>query len=113
MNDATTAAKSCGPQPFTEDLPTNDWDSDKLGKFATSQHEAIVGDETTLATRYWRLALALNLARKQIRRGNWIRFIEAHRIDRTRASRARAIHRTFNSVNDLDGLTVEQAYPGR
>jgi len=105
--------KSCGPQLFPEDLPSTEWDVDQLGEYAASQHEAIAGDEKTLAPRYWRLGLALDLARKQIRHGNWNRFMAEHGIDRTRASRARAIHRAFPNEDLLAGLTVEEAYSRR
>jgi hypothetical protein len=105
--------KGCGPQLFANATPTTEWDVDQLGEFAAVEHQAILSGETTLAPRYWRLGLALNLARKQIRHGKWMNFLRAHVIDKTRASKARAIHRTFERENDLDGLTVEEAYARR
>jgi hypothetical protein len=105
--------KGCGPQRFDSEIPSDEWNIDRLGEFAATEHGAIVADETTLAPRYWRLGLALDLARKQIRHGKWLHFLELHAIDKTRASKARAIHRTFASEKDLDGLSVEEAYARR
>jgi hypothetical protein len=105
--------KGCGPQLFNNDIPPDKWDIDRLGEFAATEYRAIVADETTLAPRYWRLGMALNLARKQIRHGKWMNFLKLYAIDKTRASKARAIHRTFESEQDLDGLTVEEAYARR
>jgi len=105
--------KGCGPQLSISEIPTDEWKVDRLGEFAATEHRAIVADETTLAPRYWRLGMALNLARKQIRHGKWLSFLESYEIEKTRASKARAIHRTFESEQDVDGLTVEEAYARR
>ena len=109
----TKSQKSCGTQHLEEKLPTDTWAVDRLGDFAASQHLSITRDEETLAPKYWRLGLSLNLARKQIPHGEWLRFLKSFSIDRTRASKARAIHRTFTNEDDLDGLTVEEAYSQR
>ncbi|MEQ8786071.1 MAG: hypothetical protein RIC55_07215 [Pirellulaceae bacterium] len=105
--------KSCGPQPLADELPADVWTLDRLGEFAAIEHRAIVHDEITLAPRYWRLGLALHLARKLIRHGMWQHFLRAHGIDKTRASKARAIYGAFESADELDGLTVEEAYSRR
>ena len=105
--------KGCGPQLLDCETPSDDWEIGRLGDFAATEHSAILADEIKLAPRYWRLGLALNLARKQFRHGKWMEFLNSYAIDKTRASKARAIHRTFKSEQDLDGLTVDEAYSRR
>ena len=57
--------------------------------------------------------MALNLARKQFGRGQWTSYLESLGIERTRASKARAIFRTFTTVDQVVGLAVEEAYSQR
>lgn len=105
--------KGCDPQLFDSDTPSEEWEIDRLGGFAATEYRAIVAEEITLAPRYWRLGLALNLARKLVPHGHWMKFLKSYEIDKTRASKARAIHRTFACEQDLNGLTVEKAYARR
>lgn len=106
-------AKSCDPQLFMDGEPDRKWGLDDLGGYAQSQHQAIVDREQTLATHYWRLGLALNLARRQLSRRQWGKFLQERNIDKTRASKARAIHRTFPTENEVEELSVQEAYRRR
>jgi len=62
---------------------------------------------------YWRLGQALNLARSHSSRGEWASFLDDLGIEKTRASRARAIQSAFATEEAVAGLTVEQAYAQR
>jgi len=104
--------KSCGSQLF-EGLPQENWELDRLAQYACTQHDAISEGESSLAQLYWRLGLALNLARQHFNRGQWGRFLEDLGIDRTRASKARAIHCTFDTEDGVEGLSVQEAYRRR
>ena len=106
-------ARSCGPQPLVDEFPTGDWCAEQLTEYATQQHEFIEAEEVSLAPRYWRLGLALNLVRKQIPHGEWKSFMKSLGIEKTRASKARAIHQTFESEADLVGMSVDAAYDAR
>ena len=113
MVENDTDAKSCDPQLFMDGEPDSKWGLDDLGGYAQSQHRAIADGEQTLAPCYWRLGLALNLARRQLSRRQWGRFLQERNIDKTRASKARAIHRTFPTENVVEGLSVQEAYRRR
>jgi len=102
--------KSCGPQHLVEGEPNSDWGLDELDNYAQKQHREIVNGETGLAPTYWRLGAALDLAKEKFQHGKWGKHLQSLGIDRTRASKARAIHRTFGKVDDLEELTVEEAY---
>jgi hypothetical protein len=113
MNDLPTDDKSFGPQLFPGGEPNPEWGVDELGCYARVQHQAIEDGERLLAPSYWRLGLALNLARRQFEHRQWGKYIEQLGINKARASRARAIHRTFEKIGDVVGLTVEEAYDRR
>ena len=49
----------------------------------------------------------------QLAHGQWTGFLKKWKIDKARASRACAIHRTFEDVAATSGLSVEQAYARR
>jgi hypothetical protein len=77
------------------------------------QYRQILDGEKLLAPAYWRLGHALVLAKEAFRHGKWSQHLKDLGIDKTRASRARAIYRTFDKDEDVSGLTVEQAYAKR
>jgi hypothetical protein len=104
--------KSCEPQ-LLDEVPTEAWGVEKLGAFAQARHHEIEADEQSLARVYWRLGLALNLARRQFSHGQWTKFLDALGIDKTRASKARAIQRSFEAECSLEGLSVQEAYRSR
>ena len=59
------------------------------------------------------LGQVLVVARRQYQHGQWVKFLTMRGIDKTRASRAMAIFRTFSQVADLDTMTVKQACASR
>ena len=101
--------KSCDPQ-LSGEAPTEDWCVERLGEYAQSRHQEIAAEEQSLAQTYWRLSLALNLARQKCTYGQWAKFLDALGIDKTRASKALAIHRTFKTEQSLEGISVQEAY---
>ncbi|REJ88285.1 MAG: hypothetical protein DWQ35_20110 [Planctomycetota bacterium] len=112
METSLADAKSCDPQRFDGD-PQQNWNLDELGVYAREQHEAIVRSESSLTTHYWRLGLALSFCRRHFSRGQWGPYLADLGIDKTRASKACAIHRTFKSEQAVNGLSVEKAYGHR
>lgn len=112
MDDLMEGAKSCGPQLF-EDVPHDGWGLEQLTGYANAQHAAIEDSEQMLTPVYWRLGLALRLARRHFARGQWGHFLQELGIEKTRASKACAIHRAFESEQLVEGLTVEEAYARR
>jgi len=105
--------KSCGPQPLPDGEPTNEWGLSALNTYAQIQYRQIIDGEKLLAPAYWRLGHALVLTKKAFKHGKWSQHLKDLGIDKTRASKARAIHRTFDNEKDVTGLTVEEAYAQR
>ncbi|MEK6234594.1 MAG: hypothetical protein N2C14_07765, partial [Planctomycetales bacterium] len=85
MNIQMPRGKSCDPQLLHEQ-PNEAWGVERLGEFAQARHREIEADEQSLAQAYWRLGLALNLARRQFSHGQWAKFLDELRIEKTRAS---------------------------
>jgi len=105
--------KSCGPQLLPDGEPTNEWGLDELSLYAQIQHHQIIDGEKSLTPSYWRLGQALVLAKEAFNHGQWARYLTDLGIDKTRASKARAIYRTFDNEENVAGLTVEEAYTKR
>ena len=84
-----------------------------LGEQARRAHDKIVNGEQTLAPVYWELGRILKLARKQLGRGQWGRFLASFGINRVRACKALAIYDAFTSPDDLVGMSVEESYEHR
>ena len=106
-------AKSCGPQLFAEGEPSNEWGLEELGVYAQMQYRQILDGERLLAPAYWRLGHALKFAKKAFRHGKWTQYVKDLGIDKTRASKAGAIYRTFDGPDEVAKLTVEEAYAKR
>jgi len=104
--------KRCESQLFDEQ-PNEAWDIERLGAFARARHQEIDADEQSLARAYWRLGMALNLARSQFSHGQWAKFLEELGIGKTRASKDRAIRRSFDNEDAVEGLLVQEAYRQR
>lgn len=113
MTNAIKLAESCGPQHLDEEQPSRTWGLEKLGEFAQRQQRRIVDGEQALTLVYWLLGQALDWARQQLTRGQWGAYLAELGIDKTRASKARAIFRAFRSLNDVEGQSVEEAYACR
>jgi hypothetical protein len=105
--------KSCGPQLFVRDEPSNGWGLDELNAYAQMQYRQILDGEKLLAPAYWRLGQALALAKRAFKHGKWSQHLKDLGIDKTRASKARAICQTFDKADDVARLTVEEAYAKR
>lgn len=103
--------KGCDPQLFDE--PTEEWGLEQLNSYARATYRQILEGEESLASAYWSLGHALDLARKAFRHGVWTQHLRDLGIDKTRASKARAIYRTFGEKEDVAGLTVAEAYERR
>jgi hypothetical protein len=113
MEETNPRGKCCTPQHFPTGYPTTEWTPEELSAYAQAQHHAILDDERKLAAKYWRLGMALNLLRNNFDHGQWQRLLSEWNIEKTKASRARAIARTFQKEEELAGLTVRQAYDKR
>lgn len=109
----TKTEKGCGPQLLGNEQPSHGWGLDRLGEFAREQHQKIVDGEKDLVQAYWRLGQVLSLARKQFGHGHWGKFLAELDIHKTRASKARAIFHSFQSLEDVAGQSVEEAYECR
>ena len=88
MKNRTSATKSCTTQHFPTGAPSNEWTPEQLHVYAQSQHQTILDDKKTLAVKYWRLGLALNLLRNNFDHGQWERMLNTLNIGKTKASRA-------------------------
>lgn len=108
MFDVSDVSGSCGSQP----APTKDWSVDQLGGFAQAQHQIIDDGERYLTPAYWRLGQSLHFARKRVKDA-WGEFLNTWCIDKTRASKARAIFETFKDPEQVSEMSVEQAYDKR
>lgn len=113
MEDQAPDDKRCTEQHFIQIEPTAEWLPEQLIAYVHAVQAAIEDDERGLATKYWRLGIALNLLRRSFNRGQWERFLIAAKLDKTKASRSRAIARTFEKESELAGLTVREAYAKR
>ncbi|HPM85328.1 MAG TPA: hypothetical protein PLF81_31715, partial [Candidatus Anammoximicrobium sp.] len=113
MSKDDNGEKCFGAKHFSPDEPDDTWSIEKLGEHARRQHEVIVRGERDLAPAYWELGRALQIARRQLRRGQWGQFLAAHGIHRVRACRARAIFRSHPTLKAVAELTVEEAYEAR
>lgn len=111
MNSSQTA-KSCEPQ-LLQQPPDSTWGVNDLGHYARAQEQAIAAGEKSLTACYWRLGLALNLARKHFAHRQWGRYLGELGIEKTRASKARAIHGAFEAEDEVAALTVQEAYRRR
>ena len=104
---------SCGSQPLSSGTPTREWGVDELGSYAQLQNRQIVEGEKLLTPSYWRLGQALTFAKKSLNHGQWGRYLKELGIDKSRASKARAIYGAFANLEDVAELTVEGAYSQR
>lgn len=103
----------CGPQPNVEYEPSHSTPLERLNALATSEHDALVTGERAATSHYWRLGRVLDLARKKVSRGDWANYLKTLGIEKTRASKAKTIYRTFSTVDKVADLSVAQAYEHR
>ena len=105
--------KSCDSQLLPEGDPTSEWGLDHLGVYAQLQYRQIMDGEKSLTVTYRRLGCALVHTKKIFKHGCWGQHLKLLGIDRTRASKAMAIYRTFPKEEDVVGLRVDEAYDRR
>jgi hypothetical protein len=113
MTFNTIDEKSFDPKLLPDGDPTSEWGIEQLGAYAQLQHRQILDGEKSLSPCYWRLGQALELALKNLPRGHRGKYLEQLRIDKARASKARAIARTFEKAEEVRDLSVEEAYSRR
>jgi hypothetical protein len=113
MSKDDNGEKCFGAKHFSPDEPDDTWGLEQLGEHARQQHEIIVKGERALAPAYWQLGCALQIAKRQLGRSHWGKFLAAHGIHRVRACRARAIFRSHPTPEAVAELTVEEAYEAR
>jgi len=113
MDHESSPDESCTPQHFTAGCPTHEGLPGQPCTYAQAQHQAILDEERELAVKCWRLGRALQLLRRSFNHGQWEQLLTQLDIEKTKASRARAIARTFEKEDALAGLTVKQAYDKR
>ncbi|MGA2617297.1 MAG: hypothetical protein ABSF26_06760 [Thermoguttaceae bacterium] len=111
--EPVTGGKSFDSQLLPTGEPNSEWGLGQLGVYAQLQYRQIMDGEKSLTTRYWRLGLALVLARSIFKHGLWSQHLKDLGIDKTRASKARAIYRAFAKAGDVAGLRVDEAYARR
>ena len=111
--DEVDDEKSCGPQLLRDGEPSNEWGLEELSTYAQMQYRQILDGERLLAPAFWRLGHSLVLAKEAFRHGQWTQHLKDLGIDKTRASKARAIYRSFDKEEDVAGLTVDEAYAER
>jgi hypothetical protein len=102
----------CGPQPFGEQ-PSHGMPLERLTDLAAEAIAAITACEKAATPHYWRLGQILMLARKEVPRGDWAAYLTTLGIEKTRASKARAIYRSFKSLAETADLSVAEAYERR
>ena len=114
MSEGVVDRKDCGrPQPLPSSEPNSEWLPEQLSTYAQTQYQQILDGETHLTRPYWRLGHTLEIAKKTFGHGQWEQYLQSLGIDPTRASKARAIYRTFDCEEDVAHLTVEAAYAQR
>jgi len=105
--------ESCGSQLLPEGEPSSDWGVDQLGLYAQHEHRKIIEGERYLTAGYWRLGHALSLARKYLAHGQWKHYLKQLGIEKTRASKACAIYKSFSQADEVKQFSVEEAYAQR
>jgi hypothetical protein len=113
MTFSTIDEKSFDPKLIPEGDPTSEWGIEQLGAYAQLQHRQILDGEKSLSPCYWRLGQALELAFKNLPRGHRGKYLGQLGISKARASKARAIARTFERAEEVREFSVEEAYSRR
>ena len=106
----TDYSGSCTVQHLAQrEVATSEWAETRVIAEARRLNAGIVASETSVTVDYWYLGRALNVLRELARYGDWESFLSEHGIEKTRAHRARRIAKLFDSPDQLEGLTVQQA----
>jgi hypothetical protein len=113
MTAETKVVESCDPRPLPDGNPNIKWTAEEVATYAHEKHNEIVASEKPLAVLYWRLGLALHIARSKHKYGKWGQYLESLGIDKTRASKAQAIYKTNRAEERVSELSVAEAYARR
>ena len=110
----------CSPEPSRSDTGTSgckatgrsavpEWELAELTEQAAEHNQRIVESEISVVHDYWMLGRLLERVRGNFRHGAWQPWLDRHKIDRTRAKRARLLAQMFESAEALRGLTLHEA----
>jgi len=113
MDPSTVSPNVALVQHFPTGTPTAEWTIEELTIYAQAQRDAIYEDERRGAVAYWRLGQALNMLRKNFHHGHWEKLLNDLQLEKSKASRARAIAKTFAEEREVVRLTVKEAYEKR
>lgn len=91
-------------------IPDDAWTLDALGRYAEFQHSLIHTAESYLTPTYWHLGQALELVHAKLTVRQFGQFLQKYGIHKVRASKARAIARFYPSPEELQGVSVQDAY---
>ena len=91
-------------------IPDGTWDIDALGNYAQEQEQLIHAAETFETPYYWRIGLALNLAKKSLTKAQYRQFVQARGFHKVKVSKARAIAGFYARPEDVVDMTVHDAY---
>ncbi len=87
---------------------SDDWPLDRLGEQARVEIEKLTY-KIDVVTHYWMLGVLMRMAKPEIKHGRWKDWLASHGIDRARAHRARRLAETFDSIEELRGLSLREA----
>ncbi len=115
MSAVIKPPKSSGPQDLAKnaDLPAANWGVEKLQEFAIQRYAEIAKAERSLAQAYWLLGVALHYLHKNFHHGQWEQFLKSINITTTRAAKAKAIYESFETMDLIKNLSVDEAYEQR
>jgi hypothetical protein len=102
-----TASHSRGGQYW---IPTDAWDTDSLARCAEFHHHFIHTAETLLTLSYWSMGRALELLHAKLTVRQFGQVLQDYGIHKVRASKARAIARFYTTPEELEGVSVQDAY---
>lgn len=93
-------------------LPDDSWSLERLAEYISAQHISFQGLARKTAVHQRRLGHALSLAYVQIKAnsGSFKQFLAEHSISVTTAWRARKLYESTSSEEELDELSISQAY---
>ncbi len=112
-SEITSDPESCVPQDSSHATPAKQTTLNELRQQLQVVYGQIQEAEYRLSIMYWRLGRLLELARAHFKYGEWNGFLDSQGVDYSRASRARAIYRSFGAEAQVAEMTVDQAYSCR
>ena len=110
MDELCVVENGISPTVGKMDRPDPSWTADELGEFAKCHDDACAGLGRQMAIHRYQQGYALTLARKKVSHGAWGIFLEEHGISSSSDGRARKLYKEAKSENELDGMTIDDAY---